>query len=269
MHAVPALPEWQRQFLDALYDADAPGPRAVILGNGLEPDARLRIYRHSSEAIHTGALRITYPAVLALVGEDYFDQAVRGYRGAHPSPSGNLQAFGTRFAEYLETLPDMDALAYLPDVARLEWLRQESALAADAEPTAPDTFTNGLAHAGESLRIGLHPSVRLWASVHPILTIWRYAIQPTSERLVLDGEGEYVVLWREDSEVAMAGVDPASFTCIASLASGDTLDAAHAAAQARDPAFDLAACLASLCRQNLISAIDPFDESCEEPAPCR
>ena len=115
MRTVPTLSEWQRQFLDALYDTDAPGPHATILANGLEPGARLRIYRHSSEAIHAGALRITYHAVLALVGEDYFDQTVRGYRRAHPSQSGNLQTFGARFAEYLETLPELRSIAYLPD----------------------------------------------------------------------------------------------------------------------------------------------------------
>lgn len=259
MHNALALLEWQRQFLDALYDTEATGPRESVVGNGLEPEARLRIYRHSSEAIHTGTLHITYPAVLALTGVDYFDQVVCGYRQTHPSRSGNLQELGAHFAEYLETLPDIRALAYLPDVARMEWLRQESALAADAEAATPETFTTALANAGESLRIGLHPSVRMLTSAHPILTIWRYAIEPTSEQLLLDGEAEHVVLWREEGEVAIATVDPASFVCIASLARGDTLDAAHVAAQARDPAFDLAACLPSLLRQNLITTIHPLN----------
>jgi len=266
MCAAPALLEWQRQFLDALYDAEALGSLAAIDAHGLEPDARLRIYRHSCEAIHIGALRITYPAVLTLVGEDYFDQSVRAYRRVHPSRSGNLQAFGTRFAEYLETLPEVGAFAYLPDVARLEWLRQESALAAEVESTVPKTFSEELANIGESLRIGLHPSIRLLASAHPILTIWRYAIQPTSEPLVLDGGGEHVVLWREGGEVAMAAVDPATFACIESLARGDTLDAASAAAQLRDPDFDSAACLASLFRQSLITTLCQNNSSKASPS---
>ncbi len=269
MRAAPALPDWQRQFLDALYVADAPGPFAAIDGHGLEPDARLRIYRHSSEAIHVGALRIAYPAVLALVGEDCFDQTARGYRAAHPSRSGNLQVFGARFAEYLEALPDLRPLAYLPDVARLEWLRQTSALAADAEFVAPDTSTDAWANIDASLRIDLHPSVRLLASAHPILTIWRYALQPTSESPVLDGEGEHAVLWRAGGEVAMAAIDPASFACVTSLARGETLDAACGAAQARDSGFEPAACLASLFRQNLITAIHPLGDPREEPATCR
>jgi len=268
MHIAPTLLEWQRQFLDALYDADALGPHATILGNGLAPDARLRIYRHSSEAIHAGALRITYHAVLALVGEDYFDQTVRGYRRAHPSPSGNLQVFGARLAQYLETLPELHSLAYLPDVARLEWLRQESALAADGASTA-HAPAMGSWGADESSRVGLHPSIRLLASTHPVLTIWRYATQPTAGQLVLDGEGEHVVLWRQEGEIAMAVVDPASFTYIVSLAHGDSLGMACAAAQACDPGFDPATCLASLFRQELIVTLFPSDDSSQEAAPCR
>lgn len=99
MHAAPALPELQRQFLAALYDVGVPGPVSAIDGHGLEPDARLRIYRKSGAAIHTGALRTSYPAVLALVGEDFFDQTALGYRRARPSRSGNLQIFGDGLAD--------------------------------------------------------------------------------------------------------------------------------------------------------------------------
>jgi hypothetical protein len=269
MHAAPALPDLQRQFLAALYDVDLPGPVAAIAGHGLEPDARLRIYRHSSEAIHAGALRTSYPAVLALVGEDFFDQTALGYRRAHPSRSGNLQTFGDSLADYLETLPEIDGLAYLPDIARLEWLRQECALAADADPLTPGAFAQSRTAARESARIDLLPSLRLLASRHQIFTIWRYALQPTSEGLTLDGAGENVMLWREDGEVAMAPLDGASFACIAALARGDTLDAAGAEARACEPGFDLEACLASLIRHGLITAITPIDDSREEPAPCR
>ncbi|MGA9369548.1 MAG: hypothetical protein WBV35_18970, partial [Steroidobacteraceae bacterium] len=59
------------------------------------------------------------------------------------------------------------------------------------------------------------------------------------------------------------------FVCIASLARGDTLDAAHAAAQARDPAFDLAACLASLFRHALITTLHPLHDASEASLSCQ
>lgn len=268
MHAAHALPELQRRFLEALYDDEAPGPTDAIAGNGLEPSARLRIYRRSCNEIQIGAMHATYPAVLALVGEAFFDQTAHGYRSRYPSGSGNLQGFGARFADHLETLPATRELAYLPDVARLEWLRQQAVLAADAEPILPDVLAQQLANTDALPQLTLHPSVHCLVSRHPVLTIWRYAMHPTPEDLQLTGAGEQVVLWREDGEVAMATPDAASFACIEALARGDTLDDAHAAAKASDSDFDLPACLASLVERGLIVALDRATPH-EEHRSCR
>ncbi|TAN02426.1 MAG: DUF2063 domain-containing protein [Rhodanobacteraceae bacterium] len=250
MHAAPSLLECQRRFMAALYAPEEPGQVEAIVGNGLEPAARLRIYRHSCEAIHTGALRTTYPAVLALVGEAFFDQCASGYRRVHASPSGNLQAFGGHFADYLETLPELRTLPYLPDVARLEWLRQQAILAGDAEALPNAVFERALAVSESTFM--LHPSVQRLASPHAILTIFQYAMAPGEEGLQLPDTGENVLLWREDGEVAMTTLDAASFACIETIAHGHTLAVANAAACAIDPAFDLRACIGSLVQRGLI-----------------
>ncbi|MGH8115583.1 MAG: DNA-binding domain-containing protein, partial [Rhodanobacteraceae bacterium] len=254
--ATLALLELQRRFLAALYDDQVPGPTDVITGNGLQPSARLRIYRRSCKEIQTGALRTAYPAVLALVGEAFFDQTAHGYRSTYPSGSGNLQEFGAQFADYLQSLPATRELPYLPDVARLEWLRQQAALAADAEPIPPDVFSQRLTDADASLRLGLHPSVHWLASRYPVLTIWGYAMAPMPEDLQLTDAGEQVMLWRDNSEVAMAAVNAASFACIEALARGESLDEAHAVAKRADPAFDLQACLGSMAERGLIVALN-------------
>lgn len=257
MHVAPALPELQRRFLAALYDDDASGPLETIAGNGLEPFARLRIYRNSCNEIQTAALRAAYPAVRALVGAMFFDQTARGYRRAHPSGSGNLQAFGAGFADYLESLSSLHEFPYVPDVARLEWRRQLSALAGEAEPVMTDTIAQHLMRAAGSLTIGLHPSVHALDSRHPVLTIWRYATESPPEGLQLTGAGEQVVLWREDGEVAMDTPDAASIVCIDALLRDTSLDQVHAAAHAIDPDFDLPAFLANLAGHGLIVALHP------------
>lgn len=252
MHA--ALLETQRRFLAALYDDSAPGPADQIAGNGLEPAARMRIYRHSCEAIQGDALHTSYPAVLALVGEAFFEQTVRGYRVACRSHSGNLQSFGSNFAEYLEGVPSLLALAYLPDVARLEWLRQRAALAGESAdcPSAP--VASNFDPARADLVVKLHPSARLLASRHAVLSIWRYAMHPTAARLALPAAGERVIVWREDGQVTIAALDPASFACIASLARGDTLATAAGAGRGEDFKFDFPACIESLVRRGLVVA---------------
>lgn len=261
MHAAPALLETQRSFLTALYDDADAGPVDSIAGNGLEPAARLRIYRRSCNAIQTGALRASFPAVLALVGDDFFEQTARGYRHAHPSSSGNLQLFGAAFANYLASLPALADYAYVPDVAHLEWQRQLAALAAMSPSAARDAVARSSAGAEPANMLALHPSVHLLASRHPVLTIWRYAMQPSSDRLRLDGAGENVLLWREDGEVAMAALDAASFACIEALTQGRSLDAARAAARAADPDFELAACMESFAQRGVISTLHRIPDS--------
>lgn len=252
MDTAISLRDLQQQFMAALYDADAPGPVTAIAGNGLTAAARLRIYRNSCNEPQTEALRMTYPAVLALVGDAFFDQTARGYRHAHPSRSGNLQAFGANLGDYLETLTSCRAYPYLPDVAQLEWLRQETILAPDAAAVTSDAFIERVRAATSPIRVVLHPSLHLVRSQYPILRIWRYALEPSTEPPTL-GDGECVVLWREDRAVAMGAVDPASFACIAAMQQGSTLDAAQTAAMALDPDFDVSMCIGTLLEHGLVA----------------
>lgn len=254
MHATSALLECQRAFLAALYDERRAGAARWVAGNGLSAEARLRIYRHRSEDVHTDALRTTFPAVLALVGDAFFVNIAHGYRRVHPSRSGNLQGFGIDFADHLAALPETRTLPYLPDVARLEWLRQEAALAAAEVPKPSVAFDGGTAPRDTIPYVALQPSVRLLASPHAVLTIWRHAMSPTEDRPVSPACGENVVLWREGGEVAMAELDAASFACTCTLARGHSLATASAAGRALDPEFDPDACLASLAAHRLIAA---------------
>lgn len=266
MPTAPSLLECQRRFMAALYSPDASGPVEAIAGNGLEPAARLRIYRHSCEGNQVNALRTSYPAVLALVGGAFFDQCARGYRREHASHSGNLQVFGGRFGDYLATVPQARELPYLPDVARLEWLRQRAVLAADAEALPSAAFERALAVRDRTLT--LHPSVQCLASAYAVLTIFRYAMAPGEEGLQLPDTGENVLLWREDGEVAMAALDAASFACIEALARGATLARSNTAARAIDPAFDQPVCLGTFAQRGLIVG-SILNDNLRESVSCR
>lgn len=266
MHTAPALLDLQRCFLDALYDANEAGPTEQLVDVGIEPAARVRIYRHSSELIHLEALRTTFPAVAALVGDAFFEQAAAHYRCRHPSRSGNLQAFGEHFPGFLERLPNVHQLPYLGDVARLEWRRQAAVLAGDSRALTRAEFDARLAALDGPVRMAFHPSMQRLVSRYPVLALWQYATEPTAERLTLPESGDRVVLWRSEGEVAMSAVDAASFACIDALARGDTLDAAHAAASVRDPFFDLPSCITSLVAAGLVTEIIPVQP--EESSSC-
>ena len=260
MHIAPALADLQRRFVDALYDDGASGPIEEIAGNGLEPPARLRIYRNSCNEIQTGALRAAFPAVLALVGTAFFEQTARGYRHAHPSASGNLQGFGAGFGDYLASLSSLAGYPYLPDVARLEWRRQVAVLAAEADSIDAEIHVEMTAPEFQWRRVRLHPSVQLLSSPYPVMTLWRWCLEPSATAPSID-ESEMVLLWRDGAEVAMAILDPATFRCIELLANGHDVATARAAACRVDNEFRIESCLGDLLAQGLIVAFTDEETS--------
>ena len=66
-----------------------------------------------------------------------------------------------------------------------------------------------------------------------------------------DGNGEYVLLWRDGGDVSMSAVDPATFRCIETLAAGRDLASAYVVATDVDSAFDLEPYLRDLLAHGL------------------
>lgn len=250
MHSTPSLPELQRQFTAAVLDEESSTLGAWVLGNGLTPAARLQIYRNIVFNNHVAALRTAYPAVLKLVGEDFFENAAARYLRDYPTRSGNLQDYGSDFAEFLAQIPEASGLAYLPDVARLEWARQESYLAADAESINISLLAD--VQKPEELRLQLHPSTRLLSSVHPVLDIWQFCQQIVSEHLDLSGKQQRVLLWRDGTQIAMQEMSGGTHALIAALLKDMTLASAHENALAVDKDIDLSACLHWLFTNGLV-----------------
>ncbi len=255
MRAAPSLLELQRGFAGAML-GQGDAAAAWIEGAGLEPTARLRVYRHAIAGTLHAALRDTYPTVLALVGDAFFEELAERYRLEHPSTSGNLQHFGAAMPDYIEGMPSLQALPYLPDMARLEWLRQETALAAEQPPLAAAALTHWATCEPADVRMAFHPSMHLMASSYAALTLWRWCQAPQGLAPNPQAGAEHVLLWRDGGEVAMATIDPATFRCIDALAEGCDLASAYLAATDVDPRFDVQACLQDLLAHHLI--VSPF-----------
>ena len=251
MRAAPPLLELQQAFAAAMLGRDE-RVAAWIEGAGLAPDARLRIYRHAIAGTLQAALRDSYPVVLALVGEAFFDKLAEHYRLQHPSTGGNLQHFGAALATCIEAMPSLQSLPYLPDIARLEWLRQAAALAGDGPAAEATALSHWAACEPADVRMDLHPSMQYLSSAYPVLTLWRWCQSPVGAAPRPDGGAEHVLLWREDGEVAMAAVDPATFRCIEALAEGCDLASAYLAATDVDPDFDVQTCLHDLLTHRLV-----------------
>ncbi|HXH04204.1 MAG TPA: DNA-binding domain-containing protein, partial [Candidatus Competibacteraceae bacterium] len=129
------LRKLQSAFAAAVYEGRVPAALAeLIVGDGLAPAARLGLYRNNTVLNLGDALAAAYPVLQRLLGADCFRALARAYIGAHPSRSGDLHDYGDALADFLAGLPELAALPYLADVARLEWRVHRAYFAAEAAP---------------------------------------------------------------------------------------------------------------------------------------
>lgn len=168
----PTLLELQcavRRDLLGLADGDASG---YVVPDGLAPQARLAIYRNTANSTLLAALRLSYPAVQALVGSEFFEGAARLFIEQCPPSSAQLYSYGESFPEFLAHMPEAASLAYLPDTARLEWAVNEALHAPDATPLDLRRLEQLDEADMQAVRFSPSPAARVLESTFPVDAIW-------------------------------------------------------------------------------------------------
>jgi hypothetical protein len=171
---MPRLHELQQAFGAALIAGDT-AAADFVLPDGIAPDARLNIYRNTYLGNLVGALRISYPAVRKLVGDEFFEGACRAFIDAHPPQSAYLNDYGAEFAGFVAQFPPATVLPYLDDIVRVEWAVNVALHAEDAPPLDAAKLA-GLSEDADPSFIK-HPSVSLVRAAYPADAIWRAAIE--------------------------------------------------------------------------------------------
>jgi hypothetical protein len=168
---MPTLLETQRAMRTWLVDGER-DPAADLLADGISPD-RLDIYRNTYVANATRALRLTYPAIHKLVGDEFFEGAAAAFIARHPPRSACFDHYGEAFAAFLAAFPPAASPVYLGDVARLEWAVSRAIHADDIAPL--DLARLVALSPAEQERVSFvpHPSVSLLSLATPADAIWR------------------------------------------------------------------------------------------------
>jgi hypothetical protein len=285
---LPALPDLQRAFADAIYaDNDAV---ARHVRDGRFPAARLlQVYRHNVFESLAGALKAVYPVVERLVGAGFFAYATDGYIRAYPPRRGSLLdfgdaiddcmdaggratpgavaepraaeqgcsgcGFGESFAEYLAGFAPAQGLPYLPDVARLEWAWHRAFHAADVPPLSLERLATVTPASYPALRFVLHPSVCLLASAYPLLRIWQvnqpdYAGDPS---VSLAEGGVRLRVARTGLDVEIESLNAGDDALLRAFATGQDFDTASRAALAAQPDYDLSTALRTHVARGVIT----------------
>lgn len=249
---MPSLCELQQAFAASLAGAADADLAPFIVADRVGPDERLAVYRNNQRHNLREALRAVYPVVDRLVGAPFFDHTADRYATAHPSTSGDIHAFGGRFAEFLAAFVPAARLPYLPDVARLEWAIHEVFHAATPAPFPLERLAAVAETEHARLRFVPGPACRLLASAWPVQRLWALN-QPDVEwddGFDLHAGRVELLVRRCGLEIELVPLAPAEFAMLARLAAGEALGAALDAVRDAFPAFDLAAFL----QHHLLSA---------------
>jgi hypothetical protein len=247
---------------DDLYDF----ARAIVYGeeisSRIDADYRnysaavaIEVYRNNYRGNLHDTLAGAYPVIEQLVGKDFFRRMTRQYIGQHLSRSGNLHRYGAEMADFVASFEPAQGLAYLQDVAALEWACHCAYFSDDAATLdigklgmiPPEHYPDLILH--------LHPGCHLVRSRYPIAAIW-HAHQPGAPgdfRIDLDRGSCNALVSRKDDVVLVSEQAEYDASWLQAIQTGVPLGAATSATLEHHPNFDLQAVLLNLVAQNVLA----------------
>lgn len=234
----------QATFRAALLDPEAPVPPGLGDGRGGPAGRRFDVYRNNVASSLIDALEVGFPAVQKLIGPTNFRAIMAIFLRQHPPQAPMIAVYGAALPGFLADFPPLAHLGYLPDVARLEQALRESYHAADITPLDLAVLHDLPPDALPSARLALAPALRILRSPWPVHAIWDYNMTPGAPKPVATAQD--VIVTRPGYDPQMAVLKPGGAAFVLGLAAGHTVAAAHDAAIAEAPDFDMPATLGIL-----------------------
>ena len=237
---MPSMLELQRAIRLSIVERDDTAAAGYIVGDGLAPEQRLSVYRNTFVSSLTNALRLSYPAAYRLVGAEFFEGAAQIFVHNRPPRGAYLDEYGAEFPDFLASFPPAASLAYLPDVARLEWAVNRALHAPDVEPLDVTRLAALVEADHERVCFIAHPSVSLVRADYPVDAVWRAVLAQDDEALAaieLAAGPVWLMVQRRPTGIDVTRIDERAWRFAAQLCVGEPLGAAlDAVADADAPA---------------------------------
>lgn len=239
----------QSRFAAALLDPEL--TVAGLLANGRQSRERFAVHRNNVVAGLVDALGSTFPAIKRLLGERYFNARAAEFVRRQPPATPVLFEYGDGFADFLAGCAVLSSYPYLADVARLERLRTRAFHAADGHPLDLGNLARLNPERMAQAPIGLHPSVGVLDSRHPVVDLWK---AQTDESALLPRQwmAQCALIWRQEWRVQVQPVGPSLARFLRRLSDGRSF-AQALATLSREP--DAEQLLAQLLNDGVLAAV--------------
>lgn len=203
------LADMQRDFCHWLSSSSSDKPllRDVTSPHGLVT------YQNNYRTQLVNGLKVSYPQLLAWIGEEAFLQAAVHHVDRHPSSSWTLDVYGADFGDSLRAMyphnPDLHELAWI------EWALSEAFVATDAGTVAPEQLVGV---DWDTARLLLSPSLRQRTLATNAMAIWSALVDgtPPPEAEMLDTLA-CIVVWRREFTSRLMQVDATEHAALLAL----------------------------------------------------
>lgn len=257
-----ALTRFQDDFVQTLLAPPSEIP--PVLGTlALQPG--FAVYRNTVMKGCIDALQANFPAVLRLVGEEWFRAAAALHVRAQMPDDVRLLQYGAHFPVFLQSFPPAEELPYLWAVAQLDRFWTEAHIASDADVLAPSVLAGLTPEQMGELVLTPHPAARwAWYGDQPIYTLWQrnrdVPCMGDADDVTWCGEGALIT--RPAGQVQWTALGAAGCAFLDACGAGQPLVRAAQDALSRDAQVDLAQLMASLLNAGAFSATNPV---CDTP----
>lgn len=263
------LADYQDVFSRALLAKDPLTDSSPALAR-LAEQPGFAIYRNTVLKGCIDALQANFPAVVRLVGEEWFRAAAAVYARQQLPTQATLLSYGAGFARFLASFKPAAELPYLPDVARIDRLWSESHVAADDDVLEPSALAHLSVFAMTRLSLRPHATARwAWFDEQTIYTLWvRNRGDATDHDAEIAWHGEGVLLTRPHGAVIGHPLTREGATFLSASAAGHSIEQAVGAALGVNAEADISALISQCLRAGAFGGLqisnvkDLPNESC-------
>jgi hypothetical protein len=222
---------------------------------------RIDIYANMYTWRLVDALRVDFPKLAALLGEERFFELARAYAHAHPSEHHDIGRFGRELEGFLRRHPSSAERRDAADLAALEWARAEVFVEAHAPSLGREALVEALTHAAAIASLTFAPALRVLHLSHDVLPLYRSIDRgetPPEPR----AQPGAMIAFRTGCEVFHAAIAPNEAVALELARTGATLaEICQSFGEGEDAAVTAFAVLSSWLDEGLVASVGPLPAS--------